>query len=247
MWPALGAVAGLIAGSFIATLVLRWPQGRTLAGRSACDACGVRLGVPDLVSLISYLAARGRCRRCGVVIDPIHPLTEILCAAVGGIALAVSPDPSGLTAALVGWLLVVLALLDIRHFWLPDVLTAALAAVAAMSAWFVTEPTTIDRLIGGAASFAVLWIVARTYRATRGRDGLGGGDPKLFGAIGLWLGWQVLPVVLLVAASLGLGYALWSIGRGSKVGATTRLPFGTFLAVAAFATWALSARGVLPL
>lgn len=247
LWPALGAGAGLIAGSFLATLVVRWPAGARLDGRSMCDGCYVPLGVRDLVPLLSFAVSKGRCRTCGDAIDPVHPIVELYCAAVGALALAVAPDAAGVTAMLIGWLLVALAALDIRDFWLPDVLTAAVGMVAALSCWVVDPPTTIDRVIGVAVGFGSLWLIAALYRRFRGRDGLGGGDPKLFGAIGLWLGWQPLPFVLLGASGIGLVAALVMTARGRAVTGTTRLPFGAALAVAAFAIWVISRAGLPPL
>lgn len=85
----------------------------------------------------------------------------------------------------------------------------------------------------------MLWLVAALYRSLRGRVGLGGGDPKLFGAIGLWLGWRALPQVLLVAALAGLAIVLAMALAGRRVTATDRLPLGTLLAGAAFLCWAL--------
>ncbi len=137
----------------------------------------------------------------------------------------------------IGWLLVALAALDIRDFWLPDVLTAAVGMVAALSCWVVDPPGTIDRIIGGIAAFGSLWLIAALYRQLRAREGLGGGDPKLFGAIGLWLGWQPLPFVLLGASGVGLVAVLAMMLRGRTVSATTRLPFGALLAVAALPVW----------
>lgn len=247
LWPALGAGAGLIVGSFLATLVIRWPRGQGLGGRSACDECWVPLGPRDLVPLVSFAMARGRCRSCGDRIDPVHPIVEVACAAIGFVALAVSPDTAGLTAMLAGWLLVALAALDIREFWLPDVLTAALGMVAALSSWVVDPPGVFDRVVGGATAFGSLWLIAWFYRKFRGRDGLGGGDPKLFGAIGLWLGWQSLPFVLLGASGVGLFAVFVMMLTGRAVSATTRVPFGAALAAAAFVAWTFSRAGPLPL
>ncbi|PHP17757.1 prepilin peptidase, partial [Sphingobium sp. IP1] len=128
-WAALvGAVAGAIAGSFLATLILRWPQGRgVMRGRSACDGCGRVLGPIDLVPMLSALVQRGRCRTCGAAIDPLHGRVEAGCAIIGALALGFVPDLGGIGWALLGWLLLTLALLDWRHFWLPDALTLPLA------------------------------------------------------------------------------------------------------------------------
>jgi leader peptidase (prepilin peptidase) / N-methyltransferase len=239
LWPALGAIAGLIAGSFLATLVVRWPHGERLDGRSACDGCGRMLVVRDLVPLVSWAIGRGRCRTCGAKIDSAHPLAELLCGAVGLAAFVVAPPVEAAFAALIGWTLVGAALLDIRHFWLPDVLSAAVAVLASLSSFFVAVPSAPDRLIGGAVGFGLLALVALAYRRLRGREGLGGGDPKLLGALGLWLGWQALPMVLLVASVGGLVVALVMKLRGGLVAMTTHLPFGALLAGTAFAVWAI--------
>jgi len=236
----LGAVAGLIMGSFLATLAVRWPQGRTLAGRSACDGCGAVLRVHELVPLLSYVAFRGRCRWCGTAIDARHPLVELTCAGVGAVAMAMEPSWQGATGAVFGWLLVALATLDATDFWLPDRLTATLAVTGIATGFIGIDPDLHSRVIGGASAFAALWLIAFGYRRTRGREGLGGGDPKLFGAIGLWLGWAALPFVLLGASVAGLVFALAMRLRGKQVAADTRLPFGSFLALAAFPVWLLS-------
>jgi len=235
-WIAGGALLGAIIGSFLATLVIRWPEGRGLGGRSACDACGSELRWFKLVPLLSFLAQRGRCRRCGSPIAAQYFVIELLCAIVGGLALWRLPGFEGMMGAAFGWLLVALAALDLRHFWLPDRLTAAVALLGVAGASAGLHPPALDRLIGGMGGYALLWSIGAAYRLVRKREGLGAGDPKLFGAIGLWVGWQVLPFVLLGASAVGLGMALMLMVR-QRVTATTRLPLGTLLAVAAFPVW----------
>lgn len=237
MWPVLLAGLGAIAGSFLATIVVRWPQGRSVrSGRSACDACGRTLRAAELVPLASALVLRGRCRGCGARIDPRHPTIELGCAALGAAAGVVAPGAAGVAGALFGWLLLTLAALDWAELWLPDALTGTLA-LAGLAATPWAPPELTERLIGGAAGFVTLWAIGAGYQALRGRQGLGGGDPKLFGAIGLWLGWRLLPVVLMLAALVGLGVVLvWRL-RGGVVPADEALPFGAFLAVAAYPAW----------
>jgi leader peptidase (prepilin peptidase)/N-methyltransferase len=164
---------------------------------------------------------------------------ELSCAVAGGAAMAVAPGWAGGTGALFGWLLITLAVLDLRYFWLPDRLTLLLAATGLLSGLADPSITYADRMIGGLAGFAGLWAIAWIYRKARGREGLGGGDPKLFGAIGLWLGWQVLPFLLLGASGVGLMVVLILMLRGRTVTATMRVPFGTLLATAAFSAWLL--------
>jgi len=237
LWaPALG-VLGAIAGSFLAALVIRWPEGRVLAGRSACDACGRTLGPAELVPLVSALWLRGRCRTCRAPIDPRHWQIELAAAAIGVIAGLAVPGPTALAGAAFGWLLLALAALDIAAFWLPDALTAALALAGIFVAVLGVAPALLDRVIGGAAGFAALWLIAAGYRVLRHREGMGGGDPKLFGAIGLWVGWRMLPIVLLLASLAGLAFVLARILTGKGVRGDDRLPFGALLAIAAYPTW----------
>lgn len=239
MWAVVLGVLGAVIGSFLATIALRWPQERSIAhGRSACDGCGRTLRVTELVPLLSWLVARGRCRTCRARIDPLHSLVEAGCAAVGVTAALVAPGPVAVAGAGFGWLLLVLAVMDARDFWLPDPLVAALALVAAMGAW-IAPPALGERLVGGVGGFAVLWLIGAAYQWWRGREGLGGGDPKLFGAIGLALGWRMLPAVLLVAGLVGIGWVLFRTLRGRTVAADDPLPLGTLLAIAAYPAWLL--------
>ncbi|MFM9828403.1 MAG: prepilin peptidase [Sphingomonas sp.] len=228
---------GAVFGSFIAALVIRWPQDRSvMSGRSACDACGRVLVARDLVPLVSAAVARGKCRYCGAPIDPLHWRIEALGVVMGVSAGALAPLPAAAAIAVFGWLLLALAALDIAEFWLPDELTATLALAGLATGALGLAPPLVDRLIGGAGGFVALWLVGATYKRVRGRDGLGGGDPKLLGAIGLWLGWQALPVTLLLACLIGFGVVLfWMLtGRGAKM--DDRLPFGALLAAAAYAS-----------
>lgn len=234
-WAVLLGLFGAILGSFIAALVIRWPQDRSvIAGRSHCDACDAVLGPVDLVPLLSALAMRGRCRHCAAPIDPLHWQIELAALAIGVSAGALIAGPSAIAVALFGWLLLALAALDITDFWLPDRLTLTLALTGLATGLTGIAPPLMDRLIGGVAGFAALWAIAAGYKAYRGHEGLGGGDPKLLGAIGLWLGWQMLPVVVLLAGMAGLGVALFWMVSGRGMQRDDRLPFGALLAVAAY-------------
>lgn len=237
VWPLLGAVGGAIIGSFIATLVIRWPQDRAVSqGRSACDACGKPLNIVDLIPVLGFAVRRGRCRQCDAPINWRHPAIEIAAALIGAAALAAAPGYAGFAGALFGWMLLAAGAIDAEHFWLPDAITLPMA-VLGIAAAALAPPDLADRLIGLAAGFGSLWLVAAGYRWLRGREGLGGGDPKLFGAIGAWLGWSALPFVLLLASLAGLGAVATAMLRGQAISATTRLPFGSLLAVAAFPVW----------
>jgi leader peptidase (prepilin peptidase) / N-methyltransferase len=239
VWQAAaGLVLGAIAGSFIATILIRWPQRRSaLAGRSRCDACDSPLGPRDLMPVLSYAVARGRCRRCGAPIDSRHLAVELAAAMVALVALAAHPLPLALATALLGWWLLLIAALDVEHHWLPDRLTLPLIplGLAAASAGFGPPP--IERAAAAAAGWATLLLIALAYRRLRGREGMGGGDPKLLGAIGAWVGIFQLPFILLGAGLLGLAAVLLMRLRGEAVTATSRLPLGTLMALAAWPVW----------
>lgn len=234
-----GGFAGLIIGSFIAALTSRWPQGRSIVhGRSACDACGRVLRPLELVPLLSLLWLRGRCRHCGVSIAPRNLWIELASGGIGALALGLYPGATGASGALFGWGLLALAVLDAEHYWLPDRLTVPLL-VLGLAAGLWLAPSLADRAIGATVGFAGLALVGGSYRLATGRTGLGGGDPKLFAAIGAWLGWFPLAFVLLSAALLGLALALIDRLRGRAVGRHSRLAFGALLAVAAWPFWLL--------
>jgi leader peptidase (prepilin peptidase)/N-methyltransferase len=237
MGVGLAALAGLLLGSFLATLVLRWPLGRSvLRGRSRCDACGTALTARDLISLLSAIAARGRCRHCGAPIDALHWRVELLSAAIGAAALALMPGTAGWLWALFGWLLLPLALLDARHMWLPDPLNVVLALAGLLLAGPLLEVSLLDRWIGAVAGGLVLAGIAAAYRRVRGSDGMGGGDPKLVAAIGCWIGWQALPLLLLLASLGGLVWALGAQRKGDGPLSMRAVPFGVFACTAAWVT-----------
>jgi leader peptidase (prepilin peptidase) / N-methyltransferase len=238
MWPTGGAILGSLLGSFIAALVIRWPQGRSvISGRSACDACGQSLSGLELIPIVSATLQRGKCRHCGADIDSRHLWIELAATLIGGIALGVSPGLAGFAGAVFGWMLIALIALDAEHYWLPDKLTLPLLLIGLGMGLVGLDPPFVDRLWGGAGGYISLAAIAFVYKRARGRDGLGGGDPKLLGAIGAWLGWQYLPMVLLLASGVGLLYALFRALRGKPMAATDRLPLGALMALAAFPLW----------
>lgn len=234
----LGFGLGAIVGSFLATVLIRWPRGESaLSGRSRCDACGGALRPGELIPILSHLAARGRCRRCGARIDSRHLAVELGAALIGLVAFSTFAGREAPVAALFGWWLLLLAAIDLEHHWLPDRLTLPLLPLGLLVAWLGVGQPLPDRVIGAAAGFAVLTLIAWLYRALRGREGLGGGDPKLLAALGAWLGWQQLPLVLLGAGLVGLAAVALKRLRGERVAATNRVPLGTLMALVAWPIW----------
>jgi leader peptidase (prepilin peptidase)/N-methyltransferase len=243
----IGSGVGAIFGSFLGALVMRWPRGESvMRGRSKCDHCGRTLRAVELIPLLGSLLSRGRCRHCGGLIDPAHATMELGAAVIGGLSLWLLPLPAAILFMIGGWLLLMLAKLDARHFWLPDRLTFPLAALGLTFGDWVLPAPFPDRLIGAALGYGTLFAINMLYRRLRGRDGLGLGDAKLLGAIGAWTGWQLLPLVLVCASLAGLAWALALKLRGVEVERTTRLPFGTFLCLAVLpAAWLGAALGLM--
>lgn len=232
---AFAALIGLILGSFIATLVLRWPAGRSVLGRSQCDGCGRSLGARDLVPLLSILVSRGRCRTCNAPIDPFHWRVELGSALIGAVALALMPGTTGWCWALFGWMLLPLALLDARHFWLPDRLNLALGITGLLVGGAMLGTSLVDRWVGAVVCGLALTAIAEIYRRVRSKEGMGGGDPKLVAAISAWLGWQAVPLMLLLASAGGIVWALVVQSKGGQPPDERRVPFGVFACAAAFA------------
>jgi leader peptidase (prepilin peptidase) / N-methyltransferase len=225
---------GAILGSFIAALCSRWATGESIsAGRSRCERCGKNVASYDLIPVISYLLLRGKCRNCGQPIG-LRPLAiELVAASIGAVSAILFPADQAIAAAIFGWLLLPLIILDFDHLWLPDrlILMLAVAALIAGPA-LAPEVRWPDRAIGLLCGFASLEIIRRAYLAYRQREGMGAGDPKLFGAIGLWLGWQALPLILLVASLIGLGCVAAQVRHPSLQ--TAAFPLGSYLGIASF-------------
>lgn len=250
MNPVLAAVVmgllGLIIGSFLAAVSVRLPREEDIVvARSRCMGCSQTLRPWELVPLFSWLVLRARCARCGVSISPRYPLIELAGGVVG--AWAGFSGSSGLmiaATAVLGWQLLLIAVIDGENFWLPDVLTWPLAATglitAALTGWDVAR----SHLIGAVVGFVGLWLVAWLYKAIRKRDGLGGGDPFLFAGAGAWVGWMGLPSVLLWASAAGLSLVFGLLVVRRSVNATDKLPFGVFLAIGIWLTWLYGPLGL---
>ncbi len=229
-----------LVGSFLGVLAMRLPEHRTvLMDRSRCDGCNTVLGARDLVPLASWLWLRGKCRHCRAAIGAFPVLMEsgalvvVVCAAffTAGLVLVAT--------CILGWLLLALAAADWRTYTLPDPLNAALTLAGLAATWFLNRDAMPDHVIAVLAGFAVFAALALLYRRLRGREGLGLGDAKLLGALGAWVSWQGLPSVVLYGAVLGLAATLIASLAGRKLSATTRVPFGTFLALGGWLVWLL--------
>ena len=191
-----------------------------------------------LVPLLSWLALRGRCRACGAAIGVWQPGCEVAGALIGAAAVMFAPQGLALPAMLMGWQLLLLGVIDARHLWLPRSLVAVLAlsgaAFALLRAWEAESLIPLGfALAGGALGFGMLWAVALGYRMVRGREGMGGGDPPMLGAVGLWLGPMGVIGTVIGASLIGLAAALVMLLLRREVAADTALPLGTLMAAAA--------------
>lgn len=225
-------VIGLAVGSFIGLVSLRLPQGGAIVwDRSRCGGCGRVLNGIDLLPLLGFLLRRGACQSCHAIIPRRYPAIELAAGLIGGASGWWLPGSEAIAGALLGWALLLLAILDAEHYWLPDMITLPLIATGLGFHGWIDPAGLQGAAIGAAVGFVSLWSISRLYKLLRGQMGLGGGDPKLFAAAGAWLGWEALPMVLLASALLGLLAALVLKLVGRKLHWTSQLPFGTCLAM----------------
>ncbi len=207
--------------------------------RSACPACDTPIAARHNIPVLGWLVLRGRCARCAAPISPRYPLVE----AATGVLTALVAWKFGfglpaLFAMLISWYLIAAALIDLEHQLLPDVLTlpllwggllASLLVPLQPAASLPVDPRTA--LIGAAAGYLSLWCVYHVFRLATGKEGMGYGDFKLLGALGAWLGWQMLLPIIIAAAAVGAlsGMALILLRRHER---GVPIPFGPFLAAA---------------
>lgn len=158
----------------------------------------------------------------------------LACPALAAWSLAARPDATGVLGALMAWQLLLLALLDAEHLWLPRMLTLPLIATGLAAALGEGADVLAARATGAAAGFVALGLVGWAYRRLRGREGLGGGDAYLLAGGGAWVGWIALPTVLIWAAAAGLAAVALLGLAGRRTGAGQPIPFGVFLALG---TW----------
>ena len=239
-WSAV--VAAPFIGSFLGVVIRRLPEGRPIAwSRSRCEGCGGTLGVRDLVPLLSWLAARGRCRFCGCPLGWFYPAVELAVLSIALIAVVLDQGRGVWLDCILGWWLLALGLIDARSWLLPDPLTLPLVVAGLIESLLFDRDELTSRALGAAFGYLALRGVAYLYRRLRGRDGLGQGDAKLLAAAGAWVGAAALPQVILFAALAALGAALCARLAGIRLGALSALPFGPFLALATWVVWLLQA------
>jgi len=226
-------VFGTLFGSFLNAVIYRVPIGESIMRPSACPACNAKIRWYHNVPVLGWLMLRGRCADCGARISIRYPIVET----VGGLILAFSIwrwglNVSGASSAVFAYIMLALALIDVDHRLLPNVITIP-GAVAGIGLAFV-DPRVAwgDAIIGAVFGGGLLYLVAWLYLRARGREGMGMGDVKMMLTIGAFLGWQGALMTLFIGSLLGsiVGITLIKLTRK---GWEYALPFGTFLAAAA--------------
>jgi leader peptidase (prepilin peptidase)/N-methyltransferase len=218
---------GAAVGSFLNVVVHRLPRGESLVTpRSRCPGCGATLRARDNLPLVSWLLLRGRCHSCGAPISPRYPLVEAVTAtAFVAVALARGVDHDLLLELPFAATLVAVAAIDLEHRIVPNRIVVP-AAVFAVAAAAVIEPGRLpDLLIAGAVAFGALLLAAVAYPA-----GMGMGDVKLAGVLGLYLGASVIPAML-VAFAAGSAVGIAIVVRNGPSARKSGIPFAPFLAL----------------
>jgi len=251
----MASVFGLAIGSFLNVVIHRLPkmmerewhaQCAELRGepateaprynlahpRSACPHCGHHIGAMENIPVFSYLALRGKCAGCGARISARYPIVELLT----GIATAYAAWRYGATLAGFGamvflWAMIALTFIDVDTQLLPDSITLPLLWLGLLLNIGGTFVNLQSAVIGAVAGYLVLWSVYWVFKLATGKEGMGFGDFKLLAAIGAWLGWKILPLVILVSSLVGavVGIALIIL---AKRGREVPMPFGPYLAAA---------------
>jgi leader peptidase (prepilin peptidase)/N-methyltransferase len=220
--------------------------------RSACLSCKTPIKVRHNLPVLGWLWLRGRCAACQAVIPARYPVVEAGTGLLSGFVVwHFGFSPEAIAALLLTWSLITLAIIDLDHHLLPDVITLPLLwagllfhVVFAPHAAASPFAGLTDGVIGAIAGYLSLWLVFHGFRFVTGKEGMGYGDFKLFAALGAWLGWQMLPLIILMSALSGAitGVCLIALGRHAR---QAPIPFGPYLAAAGFVAliWGLPLMG----
>lgn len=208
------------------------PRYNLVVPRSQCPACGHQIRALENIPLVSYLVLRGKCAACSASISPRYPLVELLTATVSGfVAWHFGFSWTTAAALLFVWSMIALAFIDLDTFYLPDDITLPLIWVGLLVNMGSAIVDLQSAVIGAVAGYLSLWLVYWGFKLATGKEGMGYGDFKLLSAIGAWLGWKMLPVVILLSslagAIIGIGMIVFARHERSKP-----IPFGPYLVIA---------------
>ncbi|MCP3963798.1 MAG: prepilin peptidase [bacterium] len=228
---------GLVFGSYLNVVIFRLPRGiSTVLPRSRCPRCRAAIKPWDNIPVLSWLVLRGRCRYCGVGISWQYPMVELMTAVCFLLSYRrFDTLADGLVAGAFSAAMIVLGMIDLEHYILPDVITKPGIVAGLIAQIWVTWTTFESAVIGALLGAGVLAAVTWGWFLWKGVHGMGFGDVKMLAMIGAFLGWQGAIVTLLLGSVAGslVGAVLMISGR---LGRTSKLPFGVFLAPAAIVT-----------
>ncbi len=228
------ALVGLVIGSYLNVVIYRLPRGiSTILPRSRCTRCKAKIRAWDNVPLFSFLFLRGHCRHCGSPIGWRYPMVEAL-TAICLVAIFRRFEGTleiGVAAVFCG-AMIVLAMIDLEHYILPDLITKTGIVVGLFLQLWLPWRSLKEAMIGVALGAGVLYALAKVWLWWKGVPGMGMGDVKMLAMIGAFLGWQGVVVTLFLASLSGSLIGLGLMLRG-RLDLQSKLPFGTFLAFGA--------------
>ncbi|MEO6351813.1 MAG: A24 family peptidase [Oxalobacteraceae bacterium] len=252
---ALAGLFGLLIGSFLNVVIYRMPKmmqresdnyvahesGQNLPHtdrfdlslpRSACPHCGHKIGALENIPVISYLALRGKCASCEAPISARYPAIELITAALSALLIwRFGAGLAGLSTLLFAYLLIAMTFIDADTQLLPDDLTLPLLWAGLLVNLNDTFTTLPDAVIGAAAGYLILWAIYWLFKFATGKEGMGYGDFKLLAALGAWLGWSMLPMIILLSSVVGATVGIFLIVF-TRRGRDNPIPFGPYLAAA---------------
>lgn len=249
------AIFGLMIGSFLNVVIHRMPKmmqresdnyvaqesGKPLphtdrynivAPRSACPHCGHKITAIENIPVISYLFLRGKCVECKAPISVRYPIVELLTGALSALLVwRFGSGLAGVATLLFAYLLIAMTFIDADTHLLPDDLTLPLLWCGLLVNLNGTFVPLGDAVVGATAGYLSLWGVYWLFKLTTGKEGMGYGDFKLLAALGAWLGWKMLPVIILLSSVVGAVVGI-SLILFAKHGRDNPIPFGPYLAAA---------------
>jgi leader peptidase (prepilin peptidase)/N-methyltransferase len=255
MLAAIGAIFGLLIGSFLNVVILRLPKqmhadwrrdSRDFLGltpetealitiskpASRCPSCGVAIKPHHNIPVISYLFLRGRCKACAEPISIQYPLVELLAGLIAAFFVyQYGLSTTSLYAVIFSYSLLVLTGIDLHEKLLPDQITLPLlwlGLFANLNGSFVSLDSAV---VGAIAGYLSLWLVFWAFKLITGKEGMGYGDFKLLAALGAWMGWQMLPLIILLSTAMGAAVGIAGIVFGAHK-KDNPMAFGPYLAMA---------------
>jgi len=250
---AFAAIFGLLIGSFLNVVIHRLPRMmqresdnyvaqesdkplphtdryNLIVPRSACPHCGHRIGALENIPVLSYLFLRGKCRECKTPISIRYPIVELLTGALSAVlAWRFGTDLAGLATLVFAYLLIAMTFIDADTQMLPDDLTYPLLWLGLLVNLNGSFVPLQEAVVGAAAGYLSLWAVYWLFKLATGREGMGYGDFKLLAALGAWMGWKMLPAIILLSSLVGavVGICLILFARHGR---DKPIPFGPYLA-----------------